>query len=244
MSKNSFKHQPPGLRIALAFAVALLLASVFFIANPLIDLRVSGAFYNAEGGFTAGRSGWAVFAGDVVRPTVKALTALAILAGLVLYFARLRLIADFRRRYLLFFASVTLAPGLIVDGILKGFSGRARPVHVEQFGGDKQFSPAWEFTDQCASNCSFVSGDVSGTAVLIALIVFVPARFQPPFAALIAVLTAMAAYYRLAVGKHFFSDVTLSALITGLIVALCYWAIFERPGHQPTAAGRGAAGEN
>ena len=40
------------------------------------------------------------------------------------------------------------------------------------FGGQAEFTPPWWPTDQCVSNCSFVSGEVSGTtAAAIGLII-------------------------------------------------------------------------
>ena len=64
-------------------------------------------------------------------------------------------------------------PGLVVNGVLKAFWGRARPSQILEFGGAAQFTPPVQIADQCARNCSFVSGEASGVTMLaIAIGVF------------------------------------------------------------------------
>ena len=43
--------------------------------------------------------------------------------------------------------------GIIANFVFKENWGRARPVHIEEFGGDKIFTPAFLKTDQCKRNC-------------------------------------------------------------------------------------------
>ena len=50
---------------------------------------------------------------------------------------------------------------IIVNYILKGLWGRARPEDVMQYGGSKIFTPWFSTSDACISNCSFVSGDAA-----------------------------------------------------------------------------------
>ena len=62
------------------------------------------------------------------------------------------------------------------------------------FGGNLTFSPPWWPSDQCLSNCSFVSGEVSGaTATAIALLLVAGLwrdRLSPLAARAITVLEA------------------------------------------------------
>lgn len=53
-----------------------------------------------------------------------------------------------------------IGPGLAV-GAIKEQVNRARPYQVQDFGGTAHFTPAGQITDQCAENCSFVSGHVA-----------------------------------------------------------------------------------
>jgi hypothetical protein len=52
--------------------------------------------------------------------------------------------------------------GLMANVLLKDHWGRSRPIDVTQFGGNERFVAWWDPRGNCASNCSFVSGDVSG----------------------------------------------------------------------------------
>lgn len=54
-----------------------------------------------------------------------------------------------------------LGPGALVNWGFKDHWQRARPYQVENFGGTQQFTRAAVITDQCNSNCSFVSGHVA-----------------------------------------------------------------------------------
>ena len=61
-----------------------------------------------------------------------------------------------------------IGPGLLVNGALKNWIGRARPKNIAEFGGERLFSPAYVPADQCLQNCAFVSGDVAFIAAFLA----------------------------------------------------------------------------
>ena len=50
---------------------------------------------------------------------------------------------------------------IIVNVLLKGFWGRARPNDILELGGEENFSAWFQYSDACSTNCSFVSGDAS-----------------------------------------------------------------------------------
>ena len=57
---------------------------------------------------------------------------------------------------------------IFVNLTLKNFWGRARPNDVVEMGGKESFSPWFEITNACETNCSFVSGDASvGFSIII-----------------------------------------------------------------------------
>lgn len=125
-------------------------------------------------------------------------------------------------RLIVALVSLCLGPGLMVNGILKAYSGRPRPVQTNLFGGD--FTPAGTFVGECAKNCSFVSGEASGAGWLLCLLFLLPARMRiwvgPP---LVAASLTMAGL-RVAVGSHLVSDALLGWLLAiilfmGLLVA-------------------------
>ena len=51
----------------------------------------------------------------------------------------------------------TLGCGIIANLYFKDTWGRARPVHIEEFGG-KNFYTSFFKSDQCEKNCSWISG--------------------------------------------------------------------------------------
>ena len=50
---------------------------------------------------------------------------------------------------------------LVVNLFFKNVWGRARPGEILQLGGKENFSPWYQISDSCSTNCSFVSGDAA-----------------------------------------------------------------------------------
>lgn len=214
--------------------VTMIGASVLFRQIPQIDLWVAALFYDGAGGFLGAGAGWQ-FARHAIWDFALVVFALSGLATLVAWRRQRPVWAVPARIWGYIFALFLLAPGLLVNGFLKANSGRARPAHLAEFGGDKIFTPAWTFTDQCSSNCSFVSGEVSGVVALAVALMILGAlwrRILPVWAVLSlhAASGAMVAFVilqRIAQGRHFLSDVTFAALLT-LVVAWGLWGLFGR----------------
>lgn len=223
---------PVALRLAAASAVTL----VIFTLWPGIDLGVAWIFFTPEKGFLAVEQRWlnafrlAVWGASVVM-------ALSALAGLA---ASWRLQRPVLRLTLadwgFIVALYALGPGLLVDVLLKRLWGRARPADITDFGGTGSFTSVTDITDQCLQNCSFVSGEVSGAAALAVSTALILWRWrdrigrQGPVIArvLIWATVVLIGVQRIAAGRHFLSDVVLSALFTMLVaVAL---ATVLRPG--------------
>lgn len=126
-----------------------------------------------------------------------------------------------------------LGPGILVNVLLKGFSQRARPRDILSFGGDKFYSPIGQLSGQCDFDCSFVSGEVSGTTMFcLACIVLIQhhqnrltQRWQYSLYAILGVIFTYVFVHRILTGGHFVSDAILAALFTALVAALVarYW---------------------
>jgi lipid A 4'-phosphatase len=127
------------------------------------------------------------------------------------------------RATLFVLATFALGPGLIVNGILKEHWGRARPKTLLEFGGDATFSPVWWISDQCARNCSFVSGEAAGAFCLVTLVFLVRKERQPAMAIFTLSFAAVVSLTRIAVGAHFLSDVLIAWLLT-----LCVMIVLDR----------------
>jgi lipid A 4'-phosphatase len=92
-------------------------------------------------------------------------------------------------------------------------------------------------TDQCARNCSFVSGEGSGAAALVigglvvlhALRTRLGERVITVAQLFLATSAFTAAALRVILGRHFLSDTIFAALLVALI-ALLLWPIVQRGG--------------
>jgi membrane-associated phospholipid phosphatase len=122
-----------------------------------------------------------------------------------------------------------LAPGLMANVLLKDHWGRSRPIDITQFGGNERFVAWWDPRGDCPSNCSFVSGDVTGAFWTVA-----PAALAPPhwraiaYGAALALGTSMAVL-RVMAGAHFPSDVIFAGVFTFLIIWVVYAFIYRWP---------------
>lgn len=205
-------------------ALLVLIAASFavFALWPSLDLRATGFFYDA--GFA-----WETAApiSQAVRNGLWYLSLLMPVVALVLFAASFvaRPVLVPRRIWGYVLALFLLGPGLLVNGILKAHWGRARPYTVTEFGGTAQFTPPWQITDQCAKNCSFVSGEGAGSmAVTISILLILtvlrsrlsPLVYRVGQGVALAVL-AFTGLQRVAAGRHFLSDVLLSWLFVGVI---------------------------
>jgi lipid A 4'-phosphatase len=137
-------------------------------------------------------------------------------------------------RGLVFLAvSMALGPGLLVNLGFKDHWHRPRPVQVSQFGGPMEFRPYWRGDGACERNCSFVSGEVSTAAWLIAPASLVPPPLRTPAMAAALIITVLTALGRFAFGGHFLSDALFAALFTISLVQLLYRAIVARAPSKP-----------
>ncbi len=227
-------HRKPALVL-----VALTLAALaVFAAFPGIDLAVSGWFYRPGAGFWMARLAWVEVLRNGVWNLSIAIFALSIVALLLALAGRPIPGAGAREAGFVFLLYL-LGPILMVNGILKEHWGRARPVEVAEFGGAAAFTPPWLPADQCATNCSFVSGEGSAaTALALAFLILAPAarRLLPRggFAGYVlagAVLPAAGLALRVVTGRHFLSDTVFAVLlILGLGLALHAALFRRRPG--------------
>ena len=217
-----------GLLIALAIAVVV---GLVFGLYPGLDLDVARYFHAFE---DRSRN---MFALRLFPPLMKArdtglwigtiLVAPAVCALIVKLLLPPRRMLISGRATVFLIATMVLAPGLLVNVLLKDHWGRPRPIDVMQFGGDQHFVAWWDPRGDCPSNCSFVSGDVAGAVWTIA-----PAALAPPHWRALAYAAALAlgvgmGTIRVMAGAHFPSDVIFAGIFTFLIVWITYAVIYR-----------------
>lgn len=209
---------------------AVVMFSVLFLAFPGLDLAASELFYRAGAGFALSQD-------PLLRAFRKsadlslAILLTGLLGRLIWLVARRGMKAlALARRSVFLLAALAVGPGLIVNGLFKTWWGRPRPVMVDIFGGEAPYQPVWRITDWCQSNCSFVSGEASSAAWMVAAVVLIPARLRPLLAPVIVAYAFLLSLNRLAFGGHFLSDIVLSWAISGLVFAILFRLMVSAPG--------------
>ncbi len=215
----------------IALLVGLIgLTLLIFSLWPGIDLTVSGYFHDATG-FPIKRN----VAVEFLRNQIwNGALLMAFVAAVLLGLSYWRKTDPWFWGHIL--AVFVIGPGLAVNQGFKAYWGRARPTQITEFGGTAHFSPAWQISDQCQKNCSFVSGEGAGTTALTIAILMILYRYRArlsPWLYRIAQAAALlflgfVGWQRVAAGGHFLSDVLLSALLVTLIAAVLARVMLNR----------------
>lgn len=224
------------IRLTRLWFASFALSIATFALWPGVDLAVSGVFFTPGEGFTLARS----MGLEIVRQAIWGISILVVLGAAAAFAVALagRPVAALDLRQGGFILSLyLLGPIVLADGILKRFWGRARPANIEAFGGVHQFTPPWPPAQECASNCSFVSGEgAAATALAISLAVLAPAvrRSAPSWAYrtyvwLAVILSATGLALRVMLGRHFLSDTVFAMLfVSGIALILARVLLLPR----------------
>ena len=208
--------------------LALAIAQAVFAAAPGIDLVVSGLFFDPERGFWLAGIPALIVVRTVLRAWVWVL-AVPVTLILTLVLCRRLPLRLGARPWIFTLACLGIGPGLIVNVLLKDHWGRARPADILQFGATARFTPAFQITDQCGRNCSFTSGEAAtiSTTAMVLIILAWPLASRAARRAMslgLGTLVAVGSGLRIAMGRHFLSDVVFSILICALVVAVVHRA--------------------
>jgi len=213
---------------------AFVFVSLAFWLLPQIDMWLMNQVWQEESGFFLAKEFWAVWLYEVFAKVFVPL-ALLLLLGVGLGFLRESWVAKlpklaqrlfspaythFLRPYrqqLLFLFLVLVVGSLVVEVLMKGTWGRARPRDILEFGGDLLFTPAWVISGQCSYNCSFVSGHAA-IGFYFMSIAWVLKRKVWLLPGLILGLAL--GLTRIVQGGHFPSDVILPAFV---VYFTCHW---------------------
>ena len=209
----------------LLIRIVLLALALLFHLIPQTDLFVSDLFYDADSGFflkdsLPARVNYAVF---LYMPHVAIPLMVWLFAASWYWGGR----AESRvRRGILFLLVVLLVgPGAIVNEVLKTSIGRARPAQVEEFGGTQHFTPAFAPSNQCAKNCSFVSGHAAMGFFFLALAWPLRDRRWLVYGGIIGGVVGLG---RIVQGAHFLSDIVFAYVTVLLTAMVCARLILGR----------------
>lgn len=222
---NDLSH----MRITIWVTFATLALVILFATFPSIDLRFSALFFSPVEQPWSGREPFP----EWLRDTLREGTELATLLAFVILVGNLRLGTLQRtgwRVWAFLCGPVILCAGLLVNGVLKATIGRARPFSVTEFGGQQLFTPPFQYSAQCYSNCSFSSGETALIAsFFLPLCVLVWPRLRRRgrlvMGGIAAGMIVLMSGLRIAAGGHFLSDVVMSILFSALTTLFLYRAL-------------------
>jgi len=208
--------------IAAFFGLALL-----FILFPQIDLWVSDLFWDQDHRFFRFQTLPVLILYQSVQVVSIVLVGGLLTLSVISWRKGGSTLGLAPRQWFYLLLVLALGPGLVVNLIAKNISGRARPNYVVEFGGDKTFTPAFVLSDQCDSNCSFVSGHASFGFYFVALALVMRRHRKKVFVA--AVLYGLViGFGRIMQGGHFLSDVIFAFFFVYFVAQATYYLMFER----------------
>lgn len=216
MSKKSF------MKIVMLFMGLC----IIFLLFPEIDLWVAGLFYDPQKGFYLQDQAFITFLYRSITFIVAVFTLVLLVVLSIQAYHRRQIQPFFSQKKLIYlFLVLLIGPGLIVNTVLKEHWGRARPMDIQQFNGEKTFSRPFIPVNQCKSNCSFTSGHAAAGFFLLVFGFIFPRKrnlffFQGIFWGFFS------GFLRILQGKHFLSDVIFLGFLVYFTAWLIYHAIF------------------
>lgn len=207
--------------------VAILIFAALFFAFPELDLIVSGWFYDPISGQFAGRSAFFLGLREIINGTFNLLVIVLLVLWVFTFVRGAKSTLGPSWFWGFPLITILIGPGVLVNLILKAHWGRARPDAV--FAGDAEFSLPFIMTDQCAANCSFVSGEASSLATLAMLIaILIGPHFSRKRLIYFAcgALAVYGCFIRIYMGRHFLSD-TIFAVLFCAVVLWVFWGLFQ-----------------
>jgi lipid A 4'-phosphatase len=146
----------------------LVVMQLLFLNVPAIDLQVSAWFFESPRGFVL--ADWPPGAWLTVTLETLPFLLIPVLAWLMFASAywNKKGEKDLRRRLLFLILLLALGPVLLAN-LLASESGRAKPVAIEAFGGQKAMTAAFEPAGECRADCAFVSPAAAAAFALIGL---------------------------------------------------------------------------
>ncbi len=206
-NKYKFSNLIPQKNSEIFYYILILFFScVFVTASPYLDLYVSSWFYKGASQFELQSFDLtSILFRDILLPLI--LIYILILPIFGSFFKIDRIFFNYQfsiKEIVLLWISQIISVLIFVNLILKNIWGRARPNDVVELGGKETFSPWFEISNACETNCSFVSGDASvGFSVIILYlitkkIIFLYTSFVAGF---------IFGLIRIMAGGHFLSDI-------------------------------------
>lgn len=227
MSETAPESQGPVPGFFAATCCVGLVAAVLFVGFPGVDFWVTDFFAFGDQAFLFN---WTEPAKDLrtIFKIIFFVASVAAIVGLVLaiYYRRRFLTFGFPQ-WLFLFLCLIIGPGLVANVLLKDTWGRARPFHVQEYGGKEKFTPALIRSTGCRNNCSFVSGEAASIYTVFFALAMIAHRRRMRIVLLGVGAGTIAGFIRIGQGGHFLSDVVFAGVFMALVVRFFYWVVFQ-----------------
>jgi lipid A 4'-phosphatase len=232
-----FWKTPQAKGVTIICALFLLgVAGAVFLDLIDADLNWTGHFYSPggqRGGWERGRDfPWGLLY-DYGEFLGLALTA----AAVVFWVASIKgkIGREYARPCLVVILTVVLGPGLLVNGILKNYWGRPRPVEISRFGGEWEYRKVWD-PGIPGRGKSFPCGHCSMAFSVASAAAFFPIHPVMATGALVVGVSygIIMGVARIAQGGHFPTDVLWSGVLVLVLVATLYYVVFRIPERADT----------
>ena len=194
---------------------------VFFILFPKFDIFFSKLFFFEEK-FISEKYVFIKSLRSFLKDLMIVISIVSFLLIMVNFFFKKKKkpILKPRTRLILigFIVGPVIGCGLIANFYFKDNWGRARPVNIQEFGGEKIYTQPFIISDQCERNCSWISGEASAAFSFIAGTIIIK---SPIFFLLNIIFGIIVSFCRIAMGGHFLSD-NIFAMIFMIYLAIIY----------------------
>ena len=192
--------------------VVFLFLAIFLSVGSSVDIYFSHLFYFGNNQFLLQSYYYiTIFVRKIILPSIVIYIYILPIFSFFLPIKKLYLKYEFKFRDILFLWVISIFNlGIVVNLFFKNIWGRARPGDILQLGGKENFTPWFQISDACSSNCSFVSGDAAVGFSLIALY-FLTKRIVFFWSSLFFGFGI--GLVRIMEGGHFISDVVMAAMV-------------------------------
>ena len=194
---------------------------LFFILFPKFDIFFSKLFFFEEK-FISDKYVFIRSLRSFLKDSMIVISIVSFLLIMVNFFFKKKKkpILKPRTRLILigFIVGPVIGCGLIANFYFKDNWGRARPINIQEFGGEKIYTQPFIISDQCERNCSWISGEASAAFSFIAGTIILK---NPIFLILNIIFGIIVSFCRIAMGGHFLSD-NIFAMIFMIYLAILY----------------------
>lgn len=201
------------------FLIASSITGFVFYTFP-IDPYISEMFFDPINGFQ--NTPLLSFLHQLVYFLMGAsLVSVASLIAFKFYKTRSFVYSEYKKLIYLLMCFI-IGPGLVINMGFKEHSQRPRPSQTNIFNGPNDYAAPFDFTGQCKSNCSFVSGHASVGFMFFAFAFLYKEASRRRLIILLSSLLGMTfGIARIMQGSHYLSDIIFS----GVFVFITTYAI-------------------